>query len=284
MRRRGVESETGRAAQAAAAGHGSAPQGQAMGGGAAAAAVPKAWVVHAALVVAQAAFGGGAIVGKFGVHGTNPVLFALIREGFAGPLLCLAALVLSRREALKHRQAQASSREALRPPPPLLPSVSDIPKVVLAGSCLFFNQLFFILGLKFMDPIICSVWQLSQPVMTTCIAVMLGFEQPSAQKLLGMFLAIGGAVFMVLAGAETTISRGISEALLGHALLFSNCLSTSLYVIVTKAGAPGPGEALPRRVYRGAELHLRQRADGRCGDQPRHHAVDVALRLLQQGG
>ena len=41
-------------------------------------------------------FGGASVVGKFGVHGTNPVLFALIREGSAGPILVLIAYILSK--------------------------------------------------------------------------------------------------------------------------------------------------------------------------------------------
>ena len=40
-------------------------------------------------------------VGKFGVHGTNPILFALIREGIAGPLLMVAGFFIKREKIFK---------------------------------------------------------------------------------------------------------------------------------------------------------------------------------------
>jgi len=40
------------------------------------------------------------VVGKFGIHGTNPVLFALIREGYAGPLLCIIAYFIKKEKPL----------------------------------------------------------------------------------------------------------------------------------------------------------------------------------------
>lgn len=48
---------------------------------------PSPWAVHGALILAQVMFGGGSVVGKLGVEKFNPLLFALIRECVAGPLL-----------------------------------------------------------------------------------------------------------------------------------------------------------------------------------------------------
>ena len=56
----------------------------------------KLCLVHLALIATQTLFGGGSIIGKFGVKGSNPVLFALIREGVAGPLLMVAAFWMHR--------------------------------------------------------------------------------------------------------------------------------------------------------------------------------------------
>ena len=52
---------------------------------------PPVWLVHAACVGTQIMFGGGAIVGKLGVANFNPILFAMIRECVAGPLLLMIA-------------------------------------------------------------------------------------------------------------------------------------------------------------------------------------------------
>lgn len=48
--------------------------------------VPSAWAVHGALGLAQVIFGVGAVVAKLGLEQFNPLMFALIREGIAGPL------------------------------------------------------------------------------------------------------------------------------------------------------------------------------------------------------
>jgi len=53
--------------------------------------VPSQWRVQGALILTQITFGGGAVVGKFGIANFNPALFALIRECLAGPILLILA-------------------------------------------------------------------------------------------------------------------------------------------------------------------------------------------------
>lgn len=57
---------------------------------------PSLFIVHLAIIAAQVAFGGGSVIGALGMPETNPVLFALIREGIAGPLLCLVAYIVDK--------------------------------------------------------------------------------------------------------------------------------------------------------------------------------------------
>ena len=54
---------------------------------------PTMFLVHGALILVQVIFGVGSVVGKVGVSTFNPVLFALIREACAGPLLLVRAFV-----------------------------------------------------------------------------------------------------------------------------------------------------------------------------------------------
>merc|ERR1712137_1427932 len=54
---------------------------------------PPALKVHAALILVQVIFGGGAVIGQLGVATFNPLLFALIREGVGGSLLLLCAFL-----------------------------------------------------------------------------------------------------------------------------------------------------------------------------------------------
>ena len=58
--------------------------------------IPSLFLVHVAIVAVQVSFGGGSVIGALGMPETNPVLFALIREGIAGPLLCLIAYIIDR--------------------------------------------------------------------------------------------------------------------------------------------------------------------------------------------
>jgi len=152
-------------------------------------------------------------VGKFGVSGTNPALFCLLREGIAGPLLLLTAF--------------AATGSAL-------PPWEDVARICAAGFGLFSNQLFFMLGLKLSDPVSGSAWQPSQPIFTMVLAICVGYEQASCRRAAGVLVAVAGAVFMVLMGSGGSGESG-STQLLGHIFFCLNCVGTSAYVIISKA-------------------------------------------------
>eukprot|EP00656_Telonema_subtile_P055800 TRINITY_DN8751_c0_g1_i1.p1 TRINITY_DN8751_c0_g1~~TRINITY_DN8751_c0_g1_i1.p1 ORF type:complete len:400 (+),score=81.56 TRINITY_DN8751_c0_g1_i1:41-1240(+) len=176
---------------------------------------PSAWVVHGALILTQVIFGGGAVVGKLGVSSFNPVLFALIREGVAGPILCALAWYRDR----------------------VCPRLGDLWLFALAGSCLFSNQLGFIVGEKLASAVIGSAWQPTQPIFSASIAILLGWEQASALKFGGILMALLGAAFMVTTSpdsfAKFEVDSG-NSAFAGNVLFFFNCLGTALYVICAK--------------------------------------------------
>lgn len=75
------------------------------------------------------------MVGKLGVASFNPLLFALIREAVAGPLLLAMALCLDGA---------------------LVPLRSDMVLFTGMGICIFTNQAFFIIGDKLAGPVISS--------------------------------------------------------------------------------------------------------------------------------
>jgi len=170
---------------------------------------PKAWVVHLALITAQIIFGGGSVVGKLGVDKFNPILFALIREGCAGPILCVLAYCKDR----------------------TLPSPKHLWWFLITGLFIFSNQLFFIIGIKLSNAVVGSAWQPSQAVMVTAIAIAIGWEKATVMKILGILIAFGGAVFIVFFGSQ--LKEGSSE-LAGNILYFFNCLGTAMYVICSK--------------------------------------------------
>lgn len=112
----------------------------------------------------QVIFGAGSVVGKLGVEKFNPLLFALIREGIAGPLLL----------------AMAVCHDGC-----LTPAGGDWTLIVAMGFCVFANQAFAILGIKLAGPVISSAWQCSQPIFTLTISLLLGWEPPTWRKVIG---------------------------------------------------------------------------------------------------
>ena len=169
------------------------------------------------LIITQVIFGGGAVVGKFGVSNFNPILFALIRECIAGPLLLLIAYKSSPEKKM------------------FWVSRSDWVWFAAAGFCMFSNQLCFIVGEKLSSAVVGSAWQPSQPLFLSAISIMLGWERASSLRIAGILVAFLGAAFMVTTsstdfGAVIILSAG-GSAFAGNCLFFLNCLGTAGFVL-----------------------------------------------------
>lgn len=165
--------------------------------------VPAALVVHGALIGAELCIGVGGIITKVSMRGANSLPFALSREVLAGLML----FVISGRQ---------------------IPRPEDVRKVFTVGFLLFTGQLFFMLGLLLSDPVATATWQCSIPVFTTIVAVALGYEQYSYKQVLGLGLAVGGAVFM-----ESGVGRA-QTGLHAHLFFFIQCNANALYLLKTK--------------------------------------------------
>eukprot|EP00326_Haptolina_ericina_P018872 CAMPEP_0181192736 /NCGR_PEP_ID=MMETSP1096-20121128/13442_1 /TAXON_ID=156174 ORGANISM="Chrysochromulina ericina, Strain CCMP281" /NCGR_SAMPLE_ID=MMETSP1096 /ASSEMBLY_ACC=CAM_ASM_000453 /LENGTH=441 /DNA_ID=CAMNT_0023282151 /DNA_START=68 /DNA_END=1393 /DNA_ORIENTATION=- len=230
---------------------------------------PSVWRVHLALIVCQCIFAGGSVVGKLGVSTFNPMIFALIRECSAGVLLLGIAVyregwqLPKQKDALvflacgffiftnqdPHRISPRSTHpipsrytvshpttSRLTPPyliPPRPISSHPVPFLFPLKPPPCYNQACFILGDKLAGAVLASAWQPTQPVFTLIISLCLGWEAFTPGKAVGIFLSFGGAAFMVAYGGDFS-STGAEHALAGNALLFCNCLGTSLYVIFGK--------------------------------------------------
>jgi len=173
---------------------------------------PSALLVHSALITGQVLFGGGSVVGKLGVASFNPMMFALIREGVAGVLLL----------------AWAIYKDGFR-----RPKLADTGVFLACGFFIFTNQACFIVGDKLAGAVIGSAWQPTQPVFTLLISMLVGWERFTLGKGAGILISLGGAVFMVVYGADFG-SKDATSLLAGNALFFFNCMGTSMYVICAK--------------------------------------------------
>ena len=157
---------------------------------------------HIAVISAKVLFGLGFVFGKMGLSGTNPIVFALVREATAGPLLLLLAYALERRTSLK----SISTRQDLLP-------------FFISGLCLYGSNLTNILGLKFSNSTTASVWQPTHALFITCMAIYFDLEKPTVLKFMGIAVAAAGCLFVSLWDSESKDDDAKNE-LVGNLLFF----------------------------------------------------------------
>mmetsp|Transcript_62862 Transcript_62862/g.99800 ORF Transcript_62862/g.99800 Transcript_62862/m.99800 type:complete len:412 (+) Transcript_62862:43-1278(+) len=174
---------------------------------------PSLLIVHLAIITAQVAFGGGSVIGALGMPETNPVLFALIREGVAGPLLCIIAFLID-----KH---VPNCRE-------------DWSLFIGPGLALWVNQFTFIVGLKISSGILASSWQPSQGILAVLFGWCFGIERHvDTFKIVGILIGTAGALFMIIYGNhDDSGTLDVWHAFGGSIMFFLNCSATVLYLIL----------------------------------------------------
>lgn len=175
---------------------------------------PSLFLIHGALILAQTLFGSGSIAGQLGLSGTNPVLFALLREVGAGPLLCIIAYA----KDLK------------------LPLLSDWRLFVGPGLCVFLTQFCFICGLKISSGITAAAWQPSQGILAVLYGYCLGIETYfDRYKIGGILIGTAGALFMILLKSDESLGDSdIWSTFGGSMMFFVNCSATVFYLILGK--------------------------------------------------
>ena len=185
---------------------------------------------HAALVTANIIFGAGNIVSKVGLKGTNPVVFALVREVVSGPLL----LIISLAAEWRRQKAASDDEAALAPTKPLLERLHALRwRLLLCGAALFGTNFCYIVGVKLSGPTTGAVWQSAQPLFITLMAVALRFEACSPYKAGGILLAVFGCVFVSVEGSSFN-SNGLVDNVLGNLLFFLQTFCVSIFYVGQK--------------------------------------------------
>lgn len=146
--------------------------------------LPPKVCAHAAMLLAQIIFGAGTVLvgGDMSAHPINPVVFALIREAMAAVALGTAAAVFER----------------------TLPRADDLPRIFCIGLGVWGTNLLFIFGVKWVSQAgaaaVGTLMQPCLPVITTLLAILLGFERATGAKLGGIAVAIAGSLVVVALG------------------------------------------------------------------------------------
>lgn len=169
----------------------------------------KIWHVHSTLIFVQLTFGAFHVFGKYSLSHLHPLAVAGTRVAAAAPLLLAIAWIVDR----------------------TLPSFKDIPGLAMLGFLgVFCNQLLFILGLQYTTATNAGILMPSIPVFAAGFAIIARVERISKLRLVGIGLAVLGAVIMLDITGLTT-GRNV---FFGNALILTNCLSYALFLVLQK--------------------------------------------------
>lgn len=164
-------------------------------------------------------FGAASVISSLGLRHFNPILFGLLRA-----VITTIVLVLVRWDERLICWARSSVHS------------HDLLRFMASGFCLFVGEIFYIMGVELAGSIRASLWQPSQPIWTMAITALLGHEQLTLKKCVGILLAFTGCTIMVAGrGGGDDKGRLWIRALLGNLCLLINCsLGTPLYIIAVK--------------------------------------------------
>lgn len=165
--------------------------------------------VHAALLAVQFGFSGFHVVAKATLAHLDPLALAGLRVILATPLLLVLAYRIDRRWPFRR----------------------DLPHLALLGLLgVFTNQLLFILGLEYTNATSAAILMPSIPVFAAGAAIALRVERAHPARLVGIGLAVAGALVML---DPTRLALGGGE-LFGNLLILINCLSFALFLVLQR--------------------------------------------------
>lgn len=186
---------------------------------------------HLALLLANSILGIGSVVSKMGLTGTNPVVFALVRELVAAPLLYVMSRMVERdlEPSIKNfalNQQQPSRRTPLR--------MQDIFLFLLAGFMLFGTNLGYIVGVKILGATSAAIWQSSLPIFTMIMAALFGYEKLSWLKVMGVLFAFSGCAFITLYDTAKSTGASSDSQLAGNLVFLFQVVACAGFFVAEK--------------------------------------------------
>lgn len=108
----------------------------------------------------------------------------------------------------------------------------DWPKLVLGGLFgVALNQMLFFMGLNLTFPIHASLIMMSTPLLITIISLIVLKDRIKPEKAIGLVLGIGGAILLMSAGKELTVT---GNSMLGDLFVLMNAASYAIYLVMIK--------------------------------------------------
>jgi drug/metabolite transporter (DMT)-like permease len=161
-----------------------------------------------ALLLVQLIFGLNHVVAKAVLAAVSPRALAAVRVLVSTPLLLLWAWVSER----------------------CRPSLRQLPRLAVLGvTGVFANQVLFLEGLARSSATHAAILMPSIPVLAVGASLLLRIERPDRWRLLGVALAVLGALVMLRPHRV-----GLGGAGLGDLLLLCNCASYALFLVLQR--------------------------------------------------
>ena len=108
----------------------------------------------------------------------------------------------------------------------------DWPKLILGGLFgVALNQMLFFSGLNLTFPIHAALIMMSTPLLITIISIFMLRERIGLSKAAGLLLGVSGAILLMSAGKEITIT---GSSALGDLFIFLNAASYAIYLVMIK--------------------------------------------------
>lgn len=165
--------------------------------------------VHLALLAVQLAFSGFHVIAKLLFSELHPLAVVAVRVVAAAPLLFVFAW--------RHDR--------------VLPRWRDLPSLALLGLLgVCFNQVLFVLGLERTLATNAGILMPSVPVFAVAVAALTGIERIGRRRLLGIGLAVAGALVVL----DPTSFHLAPEQTVGNLLILLNCLCYALFLVLQR--------------------------------------------------
>jgi len=165
--------------------------------------------VHTALLAVQMSFAGFHVVAKTVLTELEPLALAGLRVAIATPILLLLAWRKDR----------------------CLPRRRDLPTLLMLGILgVCINQVLFILGLQHTTATNAAILMPSIPVFAVAVAALLRIESVGWRRIMGIALAVVGALVLLDPGSMTP--GGGSG--FGNLLILLNCLSYATFLVLQR--------------------------------------------------
>lgn len=174
--------------------------------------------VHLALLCVTLLFSANYIIAKIGLRHIDPLAFAYLRIVGAAILLLISAPLIGKWFAgpgIPPAKISWSDRGGL---------------LVCALLGLVINQILFVAGLAQTTAHEAAILITSIPVFTLTGAIFIGTERLTTAKTIGLAVAGGGAILLLLQRHQGEVSGNV----IGNSMILMNCLSYGLYLAYAK--------------------------------------------------